>query len=343
MGRNAQDMFVTQLVKTRRTRVVQANLVLRTLKRRGLRWTGVVDPRLLRAAKKWLKADYVLTGKLRWGGDGFVLSTHAMDVKTLETTIAEDTDFRRPSQMRVAVRNAAKKVANALSGGHSHEGKTALFLKVNPRAFYDTAERCNRRLVALLQRQRFDGRVEDSSESKKLIRVAARGSSYLAGMPVDIYSGDDDIDGPQKLLVGYYRRLRAGKHEIVIKALPDSGIALNAKVSNSEHKWVIAFGNITDEAEDDRQLVGRLRDTILERMSEQPLLTPAEDSRSRLLASLSRRRLRKAAFERLFRRGVEVAVEGRLYGSRGNRRADLRVFFTMTGKLVGHLRFETGI
>ena len=63
MGRNAQEAFVTQLVNTRKLRVVQASMVTRMLRRHGLHWTGTVDPRLLKAAGQWLKADYVMADR----------------------------------------------------------------------------------------------------------------------------------------------------------------------------------------------------------------------------------------------------------------------------------------
>ena len=50
MGRNAQETFVTQLVKTRKLRVIQATMVSRMLQRQGLHWTGTIDPALLKAA-----------------------------------------------------------------------------------------------------------------------------------------------------------------------------------------------------------------------------------------------------------------------------------------------------
>ena len=54
MGRNAQEAFVTALVKLQQVRVVQTTEVGRMLRRVNLHWTGTIDPQLLKAAARWL-------------------------------------------------------------------------------------------------------------------------------------------------------------------------------------------------------------------------------------------------------------------------------------------------
>jgi TolB-like protein len=344
MGRNSQDTFVTQLVKTRKLRVIQASMVQRMLRRRGLRWTGTVDPQILKAAGQWLKADYVLAGKLRWGGDAFILSAHVMNVRTLETTMAEDVDFRNARKMRVAVRVAAKKIAGSISGTGTGTGssKSALFLNVDPRAFYDTSDACIRAMRAIVSRFRFTGTVDSSDEETKTIRVKGYAGHLRPGTPLDLFS-TSGIDEPVKVTTAYMTRKIAGGFEARYRMAAADGIELGAKVTNSTHRWSVAVGKIEDEAEDNDKLVRRFRSALLEKMSEGTRFQQVEGGSTDWLAKLSNRRTRFKAFRRLFNRGIDLVLEGKFYGSAGARRAHFKIYSTLTGKLLGEPRFETSL
>jgi hypothetical protein len=106
---------------------------------------------------------------------------------------------------------------------------------------------------------------------------------------------------------------------------------------------VVAVGKIVDEAEDNRKLVERFRSALLEKMSEGELFQQIEGGQTDLLAKLSSRRQRFFAFRKLFDRGIEAVLEGKLYGSVGHRRAHFKLYSTMTGKVLGELKFETSL
>jgi len=343
MGRNAQEAFITQLVKTHKVRVVQASMVLRMLRRHGLHWTGVVEPRLLKAARRWLKADYIMAGKLRYTGDAYTLSVHVMDVSTLETTMADDVDFRNTSKMRVAVRVAARRIAGQVSGrGSGSDGKVGMFLNVSPRAFYDTSAACIRAMGRVVSRYRFRGSVEEADADTKTLKLKGRPRNLPKGVPIDIVS-DSGIDGPKRLTVAYITRRIAGGYEARYRVEPDDGVDLGAMARNAQHRWVVAVGKIKDEAEGNKGLVRRFREALLEKMSEGDLFRRAEGGSTDLLADLSGRRRRFRAFRALFQRGVELVLEGKLYGSSGSRRAHFKIYSTLTGKVLGELKFETSL
>lgn len=236
MGRNAQSTFITALVKARKVRVIQATMVVRMLRRHGLRWTGTMNPRFLKAAGRFLKADYMLAGKLRWGGDAYILSAHVMNVRTLETTMAEDVDFRNYTKMRIAVRVLARKIAGQISGTSSGSSKADLFLNVNPRAFYDTSDFCIRAMGYIVNRFRFTGTVDSSDESNKSIRVKGYVRKLKKGIPLDVFS-TSGIDGPKKVAVVYVTRLLRRGFEARYRMELDEGIELGAKVTNQNHRW----------------------------------------------------------------------------------------------------------
>ncbi|MCC6748974.1 MAG: hypothetical protein IT371_15045 [Deltaproteobacteria bacterium] len=343
LGRNAQETFVTQLVNARQIRVVQANLVERMLKRRGLHYTGTVEPAILRAAGTWLKADFVLAGKLRYGGDAYVLSAHVMNVRTLETTMAEDVDFSDLSKMRVAVRALAKKISGTISGqGSSGGGKSADFLNVNARAFYDTSDACIRVTKLLMNRFRFTGTVETVDDEEKTITVKGYAGHLKEGVPLDIYS-TGGIDGDQKITSAWVTRKTPAGFEAKVRFMPDDGIELGAKITNYKRKWVIAVGKVEDEVEDNEKLVEKFRDALLEKMSEGDAFEQIEGDTTDLLAKLSSRKTRFFAFKKLHERGVDLVLEGKFYGSSGSRRAHFKVYSTATGKIWGEPKFETSL
>jgi TolB-like protein len=344
MGRSAQETFITQLVNTQRVRVVQATEVNRMLKRRGLHWTGTIDPQLLKAAGNWLKADYMMTGKLRFGGDAYVLSVHVVNVKSLETTMAEDVDFSDVSKMRIAVRVAAKKIAVSVSGGGRGGGdggsKADLFLNTDARAFYDTSDACVYATEAILRRYSFSGTIDSTDEETKTVRVKGYAGSLALGVPLDIYS-TSGIDEPQKVATVYLIRKIAGGFEAQYRGDLQEGIELGAKITTSRHRWTVAVGKVEDEVEDNELLVKRFRHALLEKISEGKLLQEMEGGGVDYLARLSDRRTRPTAFQALHARGVDMVLEGRFYGGVGSRRAHFKIFSTFTGKVIAEPKFET--
>lgn len=340
MGRSAEATFVTQLVGTAKLRVIQASLVARMLKRRGLRWTGALDPTILKAAQRWLKAAYVLHGKLRWTGDAYTLSMHVMNVGTLETTMAEDVDFSDARKMRVAVRLAAQKIAGAITGTASGSSNASLFLNVDARAFYDTADACLNAMSGALRRYRFDGTVGEADD--KLLRLDGEADNLVPGVPIDIYTGDDDIAGEgRRVTTAYFVRSTSLGVQARARFVPDDGIAVGARASNEDHRWVVAVGRVVDEAEDNAKLVGRFRSALLQKMSEGTAFQQIEGLSTDRLAAMSDRRQRFFAYRKLFDRGIEIVLEGKLYGTVGSRRADLNIYSAQTGKVLGRLLFET--
>jgi TolB-like protein len=343
MGRNAQSTFVTTLVQTQKLRVVQASMVARMLKRQGLHWTGTVDPQLLKAAGRWLKADFVLAGKLRWGGDTYILSAHVMNVQTLETTFAQDVDFRDYAMMRIAVRSLAKKIAGQVSGTGSSSSRSEMFLNINARAFYDTADAAIRAMAYVVNYYGFSGTVDSVDDSTKVVRVKGWPGRLKPGIALDIFSGNDAIDGPKRVTTAYFTNTVAGGFEAKCRFIPDDGIALGARISTANHRYVVAVGKIVDEVEDSHALVKGFRSALLQKMSEGTRFQEVEGGATDWLAKLSDRRTRFLAFRRLFEGGVEVVIEGKFYGSAGSRRAHFKIYSTLTGKLIGEPKFETRI
>jgi len=342
MGRNAEEAFVTALVKTRKVRVIQSRQVRRMLRKRGLSWTGVLEPRLLKAAGRWLKADDVMAGKLRWVGDAYVLSVHVMDVRTLETTNAEDVDFASTRKMRVAVRVAAKKIAGAVSGTGGGGGKAAMFLNVNPRAFYDTGDAVIRSLEKVVLRYRFKGTVDETDEEKRTARVKGRPAGLPRGTPLAVFD-DGGIDEPERVATLYITRAVKGGYDTTYRRVVGDGIELGARVTTKGHRWSVAVGKVVDEVEDHGELVKRFRGAMLERLSSGERFQRAEGSYTDLLARLSSRHHRKRAFKKLWKRGVDLVIEGRFYGDSGSRRAHFAIYSTFSGKVLAQPKFETSL
>jgi TolB-like protein len=342
MGRNAQEAFVTALVKLQKVRVVQTTEVGRMLRRVNLHWTGTIDPQLLKAAGQWLKADYMLAGKIRWGGDAYILSAHVANVKTLETTMAEDVDFSDISKMRIAVRALAKKIAGQVSGTGSSDSKSDLFLNVNPRAFYDTADACIAAMAYTLSPMKFTGTVDSVDEESKTVRVKGYAGGLKDGVPFDVYS-TSGIDEPTKVTTVHLVRKIAGGFEAHYRMPPDEGIELGAKVTNARHNWTVAVGKVEDEVEDNEKLVDGFRHALLEKMSEGSKFQQIEGGSTDTLAKLSDRRTRFMTFKQLYDRGVDLVLEGKFYGGSGSRRAHFKIYSTLTGKVWGEPKFETSL
>ncbi|MCA9666241.1 MAG: hypothetical protein KC503_11660 [Myxococcales bacterium] len=343
MGRNAQATFVTQLVNSGRLRVVQAGMVLRMLRRYGLRWTGVLQPSVMRAARRYLRAQYVLAGKLRHVGDAYILSVHVMDATNLQTTVAQDVDFRSYRKMRIAVRVAARRIAAKMTGGSSRGSNADMFLNVNARAFYDGANAAMRALGWRLSRYQVSGTVDSVDSGRRTVKVRGYGGRLRPGIPFNIMSSPDSLDGPKTVATAYFTRRVSGGFEVKVRgSMPEDGIALGAAVTNRKYKWAIAVGRIVDEAGSNEKLARRFRKVLLDKMSEgNTSFQQIEGNRVNRLARMSSRRRRFFAYRSLWKRGVEMVLEGKFYGSPGSRRAHFKVYSTLTGRVIDELKFET--
>ena len=152
---------------------------------------------------------------------------------------------------------------------------------------------------------------------------------------------DSGIDEPVKVAVVHVWRKVAGGFEARYRMAADDGIELGARVSNDKHRWTVAVGTIEDQVEDNEKLVKRFRSSLLEKMSEGTRFQQIEDGSTDWLASRSNRRSRFRAYLRLFKRGIDLVLEGKFYGSAGSRRAHFKIYSTLTGKVLGEPRFET--
>jgi TolB-like protein len=344
MGRNAQETFITALVQTGKLRVIQATEVSRMLRRHSLHWTGVIEPRILKAAGSWLKADYMMAGKVRYTGDAYTVSCHVSNIKTLETTMAEDIDFSDVSKMRIAMRALAKKIAGTVTGtGGGGGSKSELFLNVNPRAFYDTADACIRSMGYVVSPFRYSGTVESSDETAKTITVKGYAGSLKEGVPLDVYD-TSGIGEATKVVTAYFVKKVPGGFEARYRGEPEGGgISLGAKITNHKHRWTVAVGKIEDEVEDNDKLVKRFRSALLEKISEGTKFQEIEGGSTDVLAKLSSRKTRFMTFKALHARGVDMVLEGKFYGSSGSRRAHFKIYSTLSGKLWGEPKFETSL
>jgi TolB-like protein len=349
MGGNAQPTFITELVKSKKVRVVDEKRADDAAARFAKESSGLYDQSKVKQIGKFLKADYVLTGKISNTGDAFTMTVHVTNVETLEIEMAEDVDFRDAPKMRVAVRTAAKKIAGLVSGEEAKSGKHEAFLNVDARDFYDTAEACVKVLEGLDQ-WRYEGEI-DAEVSAKKVHVKLSAGKPKPGMPLQVFEeglGENDtpigvvyVLEPDEAGRGFVAEWIKEK-DPAKKKKGDFG--LGARVSNARYKYRIALGRMEDEAEDNEALVEMFKEKLGERFEESSkFVAKTESGVSEIALELGKGSARKSDLKRLHELGVDFLIEGKFIGSPGSRRADFTVISTVTGEVWGRLKFETRI
>lgn len=350
MGDNAQPTFITELVKSKKVKVVDEKRLDDAVKRFARDMTGIMDPSKVKQIGKFLKADYVVAGSLSFTGDTFTMTVHVTNIETLELEMAEDTDFRDVEKMRVAVRTNAKKIADLISGGSSASGKHEAFLNIDARHFYDTAEACIDALKGL-DAWRYEGEIDSEDPDDKKVHVKMKFGRPKAGMPLQVFEeglGENDspigvvyVTEPDEKGAGFVAKWIKEKDKSKKKK---GDFGLGARVSNARYKYRIAIGKLDDEAEDNVQLVEMFRDKLIEKMEESDkFLAKTESEVARAAVDLGRGSARKEKLEELHKMGVDFLLEGKFIGSPGSRRADFKVISAATGEEWGKLKFETRI
>lgn len=349
LGRNAQPTFITQLVKSKKVRVVNEKRAKGAVKRFERQMTGLYDSSKIKQMGRFLKADYVVSGMIAHTGDAFTMTVHLTNVETLELEMAEDVDFRHQGKMRVAVRTMAKKIAALVAGGEAKKGRHEAFLNVDARSFYDAAEACIAALTRL-DDWRYEGEIDQELDDRR-VHVVLRAGKPRPGMPLQVFEeglGENDrpigvvyVEEPDERSAGFVARWIKEKDPEKKKR---GGFGLGARVSNARYKYRIAIGEVVDEAEDNEDLVRMFEDKLVETLEEsERFVAKTEDDVVELAHGLGRGSKRKKNLKKLHREGVDFVIVGKLIGSPGRRRADFKVLSTVTGKVWRRLKFETRI
>jgi TolB-like protein len=350
MGRNAQPTFITELVKSKKVRVVDEKRMQNAVKRFEKSMTGLMNQKNVKQIGKFLNADYILSGQISYTGDAFTMTVHVTNVETLELEMAEDVDFKDVEKFRVAVRTEAKKIADQISGTQSAAGKHEAFLNVDARSFYDTAEACINALRGL-DGWRYEGEIDSEDPDAKTVHVKMRSGSPKAGMPLQVFEsgmGENDkpigvvyVSEPDDSGAGFVAKWIKEKDKSKKKK---GDFGLGARVSNAKYKYRIALGKLDDEAEDNVQLVEMFKDKLFEKMdSSKSFEAKSGSDIARLTSDLGHGSQRKDNLKELHHLGVDFLIEGKFIGSPGRRRADFKVYSAATGEEWGTLKFETRI
>jgi TolB-like protein len=350
MGHNAQPTFITELVKSKKVKVVDEKRADDAVRRFEKSMSGLMDQKKVKQIGKFLNADYVVFGQISYTGDAYTMTVHVTNVETLELEMAEDVDFRDEQKFRVAVRTAAKKIAGVISGQEVAAGKHEAFLNTDPRHFYDTAEAMIDSLNALGV-WRYEGEIDDEDPDEKTVHVKLKTGVPKPGMPLAVFEeGMGDNDKP--IGVVYVVEEDDKGRGFVAKWIKEKDkskkkkgdFGLGARVSNARYKYRIAIGKLDDEAEDNVQLVEMFKEKLWEKLDESKNFKGMDSSEvTRIAADLGRGDGRKKKLTELHKLGVDFLVEGKFIGSPGRRRADFKVISTMTGESWGTLKFETRI
>lgn len=350
MGRNAQPTFITELVKSKKVKVVDEKRMDDAIKRFEKGQSGLMDPKKVKQIGKFLNADYVVAGTLSFTGDAFTMTVHVTNVETLELELADDVDFREIDQFRVAVRTSAKKIAGLVSGEGAAKGKHEAFLNTDARHFYDTAEAT---ITALngLGMWRYEGEIDSEDSDTKTVHVKLSTGKPRPGMPLAVFEeglGENDkpigvvyVVEPDERGNGFNAKWIAEKDKSKKKK---GDFGLGNRVSNARYRYRIAIGKVDDEAEDNADLVEMFRDKLMEKLDENKMFKGMSSSDvTALTMDLGRGGDREENLTKLHKLGVDFIVEGKFIGSPGRRRADFKVVSTMTGESWGTLKFETRI
>lgn len=349
MSKNAQPTFITELVKSKVVRVVDEKRLKDAIQRFERDQTGLFDATKVKQIGKFLKADYVVSGQIADNGDAFTMTVHVTNVETLELEMAEDVDFRDAGKMRIAVRNAAQKIASTISGEGRAAGKHEAFLNIDARHFYDTADACISALQGL-DAWRYEGEIDEELDNKQVHVKLAYGKPK-PGMPLLVFEeglGENDqpigvvyVVEPDERGAGFVARWIAEQDKSKKKK---GEFGLGTRVSNARYKYRIAIGKLDDEAEGNEQLVTMFREKLNEKLEESDKFIGKNDSNIQDTASeLGKGDTRKQNLKKLHQAGVDFLIEGKFIGSPGERRADFKVISAATGEVWGTLKFETRI
>lgn len=347
-NRTVKAAFTSQLVKTRKVRVVNDALVQRARRRAG----GLRSEAQLKKIGRFLKADYLIQGQnaLDPREGSFLLSVQATNVKTMETEVAEQIESRSSGNLRRASRKLADRIAAQLAGEAPAAAESGDLSEVNMRDLHDAADRLLRELGALRQ-WRYEGEIDEERGRRVVHLMLKGGTPPPKGMPLAVYEegiGEDD----RMIGVVYVDRVDDSGRGLLAKWIKEQDkkkkkrgeFGLGTRVSTARYRHRIAVGPLKDPAGEDAAMLKAFRDRLYETMEESDRFIAKDSAEIREIgADLGRGRVRKQNLKELHRLGVDFLITGQFIGRPGRRRAELKLISTYSGKSWGSMKIETRI
>ncbi len=341
MGKSTSDYLTAQLAEIGAYRVIERSRLEKILKEHELGMTGVVDPDKVKQMGKFLSADDILMGNITFLGDSFSINGRIVDVETGEIIGAKSSIFKDPTQLRVAVKNLARALsdlAKPKSGGSSGQSSAELFMGVNSRDFYDSAEALIREIAAI--EVYVVGSITEVNTLNRKVKVA---SSMKTGAREGLRLKVQKLgfSGPEDVGTIFITQVGTGFLDASYLEGDQVKFSIGDPVTSKKNRYKVAVGPIVDEVEDNQDLTKKYHDAVAENLAGSEFLDSADDDDTQKDLSQLRPGNRKAILDRLFKKGVDLVVEGRFHGTPGARRTDFNLWSAYDGKIVKKISFET--
>jgi len=341
MGKSASDYLTAQLAEIGAYRVIERSKLEKILKEHELGMMGVVDPDKVKQMGKFLSADYILMGNITFLGDSFSINGRIVDVETGEIIGAKSSVFKDPTQLRVAVKNLARALsdlAKPKSGGPSGQSSAELFMGVNSRDFYDSAEALIREIAAI--EVYVVGSITEVNTLNRKVKVA---SSMKTGSREGLRLKVQKLgfSGPEDVGTIFITQVGTGFLDASYLEGDQVKFSIGDQVTSKKYRFKVAVGPIVDEVEDNQDLTKKYHDAVAENLAGSEFLDSADDDDTQKDLSQLRPGNRKSILAKLFKSGVDLVVEGRFHGTPGARRTDFNLWNAYDGKIVKKISFET--
>lgn len=343
LGTSAMESFSTQLIESKKVRVVERNKLDRVFKEHELNMSGFVDPATIKKAiGKGLAVDFLVMGRISDTGDGFSLSARLVNLESSEIEVAKEVPFRDVSSLRVAVKSLTKQFVAEVMGETASESAAETFLNTDSKHFYAAAEALADELSRMSTL--VEGEVSDLDTSAKRVTIDLKtnGSEIPPGTKLEVFR--DDVGSKKRVAELFVVDHQAGEKTAVcsyLKSGKGSKVQLGDTVSSRQYKLRVALGPMVDEAEDNEKLIAKFKDTVGERLSDMANFSFARSEEiDALLAKWGSGNREQTAAE-LFKLGVDVVVTGKFIGRPGDRRTDFKVYSAHSGKIRHEAKFDT--
>jgi hypothetical protein len=241
----------------------------------------------------------------------------------------------------VAVKNLARALsdlAKPKSGGPSGQSSAELFMGVNSRDFYDSAEALIREIGAI--EVYVVGSITEVNTLNRKVRVASSmKTGAREGLRLKVqklgFSGPEDAGSIYVTLLG------TGFLEASYQEGEQVKFSIGDQVTSKNYRFKVAVGPILDEVEDNQDLTKKYREAVVENLAGSEFLDAADEDDLQKDLSQLRPGNRKAILAKLFKSGVDLVVEGKFHGTPGVRRTDFNLWNAYDGKIVKKISFET--
>jgi TolB-like protein len=331
------DAFQTALAESKQFRVVERRRLAELTEEMQKAMVGLVDPATAKDMGKTLGAEYLLMGSVSKLGSNITLNVRMVDVESGEARVARTATATSEDALLGEVKKLVRYFVDVDKGGEA-AARAEADPDVDKRMFHQVIDLSAGLTLSQIDRlvPVLEGRIGSTMGDDGEVTLGKR-QGVLVGQRFEIW-GDSMMEGRVKK--GIFVATQVFEDRSKGRVFGGSSEMVEDGDTVKTARSRVGVGAIRDESAGDEKVEKAFTEELRKKISGGQRVTLAQDKNVEGALVEAGTNLR-AAFPALQKAGVDLFVEGKLYGNPGARTVDLQVWNVHTGDTLTQIKLST--